>query len=265
MPNSTRQVKFDIESEDRTELPRMRQANDPGPLVDRDTKFLYLLRKRDQRVSKRVHVLPGGLSPSHRLPPHTPLCLRCAHPRQRMPVASEPNPLTGSLWIPVRDGDPRAFALFRRHYSARRYRDGRAYRLFAGPGQKLVLLTQRADAPFVWRLFRETGQAAPLGVNCAVFRNESATLSSALILDAERWAADRWPSIPTLYTYVNPARVRSPNPGYCFKRAGWTAIARTARGLLILEKPIGHSERANLAGIDAHRRHTKSSHSGSRS
>ena len=144
-------------------------------------------------------------------------------------------------WLPIRDGDERATALYRRHYSAHRYRDGRLSDtsngnrwLIAGPGQKMLLMTVGCDALFVWRKFiDDSGQA---GVNCAVFRNESNVLSSVLIAEAEGWAWQRWPG-ERLYTYVNSLAVQSSNPGYCFKIAGWRSCGRTkARNLLILEK-----------------------------
>lgn len=69
-------------------------------------------------------------------------------------------------WLPVKDGDARAFALFRRHYSYREYADGRRAnlcnrnrQLFVGPGGKLVLMTVDCDALFVWRKFIDKGQA----------------------------------------------------------------------------------------------------------
>lgn len=145
------------------------------------------------------------------------------------------------VWLPARDCDPRAYALFSRHYSAQPYADGRRRDpsnptrfSFVGPGEKMVLLTADCRALFVWRKFiSRDGQT---GVNCAVFRNEGDRLSSELILEAERLAWRRWPG-ERLYTYVNPRKVASRNPGYCFKMAGWRACGRTAsRGLLILEK-----------------------------
>lgn len=148
---------------------------------------------------------------------------------------------TGSLWLPVRDGDPRATALYRRHYSFKRYADGRLSDprngnrwLIAGPGQKLLLMTTGCDALFVWRKFIDaSGQT---GVNCAVFRNESEYLSSTLILEAEYWGWQRWPG-SRLYTYVNARKIQSVNPGYCFKQAGWHACGFTAsQKLVILEK-----------------------------
>jgi hypothetical protein len=144
--------------------------------------------------------------------------------------------MTGTrFWRQSRDGDPVGLAIYRRHYSRYVYRDGRDPALFVGPGQKTVLISHDDDALFVWRKFIDaSGQQ---GVNCAVFRNESENVASEMILDAETWAAERWPG-QRLYTYVNPARVRSVNPGYCFKRAGWRTAGQTRgrKPLLVLDK-----------------------------
>lgn len=143
--------------------------------------------------------------------------------------------LLDGLWFGIKDGDPRGRWMLNRHYSGRHYKDGRRPRLFVGPGEKLVLMTADGRALFVWRKFRDdSGQE---GVNCAVFRNEGPHLSSELILEAEElaWGPNFWPG-ERLYTYVNPKSIRSTNPGYCFKRAGWTVCGRTKGGLVILEK-----------------------------
>jgi hypothetical protein len=136
-----------------------------------------------------------------------------------------------SPWHAVKDGDAAGLELYLRHYSSRRYRDGRVRKLFCGPGEKMVLLTDRLDALFVWRKFRDDG--GEQGVNCAVFRNESSFLSSDLIKEAVRLARRRWPG-ERLYTYVNPKKIRSPNPGCCFKMAGWRVCGRSKGGLVIL-------------------------------
>ncbi|MDQ3802518.1 MAG: hypothetical protein M3416_01485 [Acidobacteriota bacterium] len=108
------------------------------------------------------------------------------------------------------------------------------------------MLTPEADALFVWRKFiSDDGQE---GVNCAVFRNEGDRLSSDLILEAERWAWAKWPG-ERLYTYVNPRKVRSANPGYCFLKAGWRKSGESKKGLLIFEKlfAVGARRRAATA------------------
>jgi hypothetical protein len=107
----------------------------------------------------------------------------------------------------------------------------------------MVLLTQQADALFVWRKFID--RSGQRGVNCAVFRNESPHLSSELILEAEELAWNRWPG-ERLYTYVNPLGITSANPGYCFKRAGWGWCGLTKKKkLVILEKlPLAREKAA---------------------
>lgn len=143
------------------------------------------------------------------------------------------SPFMEGFWIGVKDGDKRALALYERHYSAHQYKDGRKRTIFVGPGQKMVLLTLNCDALFVWRKFISgDGQQ---GINCAVFRNESPILSSALILEAMQLAWQRWPD-ERLYTYVSREKVRSSNPGHCFKKAGWKVCGETkVNKLLILE------------------------------
>jgi len=139
-------------------------------------------------------------------------------------------------WHGVKDGNKTDLELYNRHYSAYQYADGRERKLFVGPGEKTVLLTEKEDALFVWRKFLDaSGQK---GINCAVFRNESAVLSSVLIAEAMRIALRRWPG-ERLYTYVNPQKIKSINPGCCFKAAGWKTCGLTKGGLIIL-----HYERA---------------------
>jgi hypothetical protein len=106
---------------------------------------------------------------------------------------------------------------------------------FCGPGEKMVLLNENGTALFVWRCFQSgDGQN---GINCSVFRNENAAvLSSDLILDAEFAAWTRW-SPQRLFTYVNPRKVKSSNPGFCFLAAGWCRAGLTKwNRLRILKK-----------------------------
>lgn len=141
---------------------------------------------------------------------------------------------TQRLWVESTDGDRDAFLLFKRHYTFRDSKKPRRNTQFVGPGYKMVLVTPNLDALFVWRKF--ISQSGELGVNCAVFRNESKQQSSTLILDAEQIAWARWPGA-RLYTYVNAKKIKSPNPGFCFKKAGWTVCGTTKkRSLVILEK-----------------------------
>lgn len=146
-------------------------------------------------------------------------------------MTEQPFLIGGSPWIAVRDGNATASAIYDRHYS--RNPASRGDPRCAGPGEKMVLLTPCARALFVWRKFISKDQQD--GVNCAIFRNEGAGLSSQLILDAMQLAWQRWPA-ERFYTYVNPRRVRSKNPGCCFKKAGWRVCGITkTRKLLVLE------------------------------
>jgi len=142
------------------------------------------------------------------------------------------------LWWITKDGDEKCLELFQRHYSKYHYRDGRQPKLFCGPGEKLVLRTWEGDAFFVWRKFKDdSGQQ---GINCAIFRNESKYKSSDLIRQADAIADFCWPS-ERHYTYVNASKIKSVNPGYCFKAAGWRQCGRTkVRKLIILER-VNHT------------------------
>ncbi len=141
--------------------------------------------------------------------------------------------IDGGVWLPVKDGDPRALGMYRRHYSRKRYRNGRRSQMFVGPGEKMVLLTPQADAVFVWKLerFRKDGQT---GINCSIFRNEGSRLSSDLIREADKIAWNRWPDEARHFTYIGDAHIKSVNPGYCFKKADWQSSGRNKDGRLTL-------------------------------
>jgi len=151
-----------------------------------------------------------------------------------------------ATWVPVLDGDAVAVTMYERHYSAARglaRRRARGTTLFLGPGQKLVLMTPCRRALFAWRRerYRRDGQ---IGVECAIFRNEGAGLSSELISSADLIADRRWPGVRH-FTFVDPAetarrRSRGGAPGQCFIHAGWRQCGETAsRGLKILERLAG--------------------------
>jgi len=140
---------------------------------------------------------------------------------------------TEPLWWLTKDGDRDCLDLYERHYSCYQYADGRARKLFVGPGEKVVLRTAAADAMFVWRKFiDDSGQD---GINCAVFRNESDRRSSVLIWQADAIADCLWPD-SRHYTYVRAEAVKSTNPGFCFIAAGWKRCGRTKGGLIVLER-----------------------------
>lgn len=149
-------------------------------------------------------------------------------------IREQPFLLASGPWVQVWDGNATAAALYDRHYSRNLGSVGDPR--IAGPGSKMVLLTPCARGVFVWRRFKSKDPTAgPDDINCAIFRNEGAGLASDLIRSAMDLAWEKW-GLHRLYTYVNPKRVLSTNPGYCFLRAGWRKCGVTkTRKLLILE------------------------------
>lgn len=137
------------------------------------------------------------------------------------------------FWTKARDGDRDGLALYERHYSCKP--EPRKVAQFVGPGKKLVLISPWDDALFVWRRFKYSKCRFHGGVNCAVFRNESSALSSDMIREADAIAWERWPG-ERHYTYVDPRRVKSRNPGWCFQCAGWRRCGETKTGMLVFER-----------------------------
>ena len=138
-------------------------------------------------------------------------------------------------WYLTKDGDASCLALYERHYSCRRYADGRKRTQFVGPGECIVLRTGDADAAWVWRKYIDDTEPKQEGVECSFFRNEGPILSSDLVRQADAIADHVWPS-ERHYTKVDPRKIRSRNPGYCFVAAGWRKCGMTKGGLIILEK-----------------------------
>jgi hypothetical protein len=140
-------------------------------------------------------------------------------------------PLTNQLVV-TSHWDPECARLADRHYSRRT--PGAAQ--FTYSGRKMVLRDTEGLIVFVWMFpdpaLRMDGQT---GYNNSLFRNESDRVSSQIVLEAEALAVARW-GPNRGYTYIDPGKVASVNPGYCFKCAGWRFVKRTAGGKHLLEK-----------------------------
>jgi hypothetical protein len=124
-------------------------------------------------------------------------------------------------WQVRSKADPAALALFDRHYS--RQKPGRGE--VGPPGRKLVLVSPCERA--LWCTHWPYAKLAMDGLDvyrCTVFRNEGAGLASELIIDAMAVTLDLWGAPPRdgWATWVDTRKVPGSNPGYCFKRAGWT-------------------------------------------
>ena len=119
-----------------------------------------------------------------------------------------------------------------RHYSRRTV----GARQFCYSGRKLVLRNAEGTILWVWMYpdpqYRMDMQ---MGYNCAIFRNESKRLSSEIILEAERFAIEKW-GPNRMYTFIDPRKIKSKNPGYCYKIAGWKYEGLSKSGKHILTK-----------------------------
>lgn len=154
-----------------------------------------------------------------------------------------PEPARDS-WTVSHKYDPQGAALADRHCSRRKVGSPQ----FMPPGQTLVLV--RPGAVFGWwRPHPLSGLQAMNGLDgwtCTIFRNESSELSSLLVLQAERALSESGAGCGPdgMLTYVFDRKIKSVNPGYCFKRAGWHVRGRSARGdKTLLTKPFA------LAGV----------------
>lgn len=124
-------------------------------------------------------------------------------------------------WTRVSRYDERANELADRHYSRRKP----GSKQIGPPGRKLVFITD--DGLALWLSHWPYGHVAWDRLDafrCSIFRNEGAGLSSELIRAAMDATEAVWGTPPAdgWVTWVDTRFVRSSNPGYCFKRAGWT-------------------------------------------
>jgi hypothetical protein len=133
-------------------------------------------------------------------------------------------------WQRVTKFDERACKLADRHYSRRKI----GSRQFMPPGQTVILLSNDETAVFGWwRPHPDSGIKAWNkldGWTCTIFRNEGVARSSELIMQAEMFLLSLGVSVGAdgLLTYVWDEKIKGENPGYCFKKAGWKTIGRSA-------------------------------------
>lgn len=161
-------------------------------------------------------------------------------------------------WKLSHRADPSALPLADRHYN--RQKPGTPQ--FVPPGRCLVLLTTDESALWVtsWPFAEYTKHAWAGAWVCSCFRNEGSHLSSELIREAV--AVTRWhygePPALGMVTFVDAGKVRSTNPGYCYKMAGfhftgWTKINKLVALQLLPDEmpdalePIGAQRELGIA------------------
>lgn len=136
-----------------------------------------------------------------------------------------------TTWIITNKGDNDCRQLADKHYS----RQTPGAKQFCRPGKNLVLRTSLCDAIWVtWHGIRDDGIDA---WECTLFRNESKILSSTLIKEAIKITYQQWGTPPKdgIITYISPNKIKSVNPGYCFKCAGWKTFGKSKSGKIRLQ------------------------------
>lgn len=146
-------------------------------------------------------------------------------------------------WWESRRFDPFALALADRHYN--RQKPGTPQ--FVPPGRCLVLLTALHDALWVtsWPAHSQHAWAGAW-VN-TLFRNEGTALSSGLILQAVAVTRWYWGEVPErgMVTFIDAAKIRSTNPGYCYQKAGFRRVGLTKKaGLVVMQMLPGEMPEA---------------------
>jgi hypothetical protein len=151
---------------------------------------------------------------------------------------SAPGPTTASIpeWLPVKTSDWRLRALRDRHYAG-----GVGGATVGQPGKRIAFVTFEGTAGWVshWPKPEFIDHAFGEAFVCTLFRKECDGLASAMIESAMALTEARWGAPPEggWLTFVDPAEVESPNPGYCFKQAGFRPCGFTKdRHLLVLRR-----------------------------
>lgn len=166
--------------------------------------------------------------------------------------------LTPQLWVRLDIEDPRARELADDHYSRRTPgADG-----FVGPGRRFLLgHFEREVLEAIWAVCyaMDPGPGQRYQFRNTIFRNTSATRSSALIIAATDVTYDvfvrRYRALPaepfTSEIDIDATRARRGKdrpPGYCYECAGWTWVrstlalhGRSAKAVYEAPAPAGHA------------------------
>jgi hypothetical protein len=134
-------------------------------------------------------------------------------------------------------GDKRALPLADRHYN--RQKIGAPQ--FVPPGRCAVFLTDDADALWVtsWPLAQFVQHDWAGAMVNSLFRREGGPyLASELIIAATAATRAHWPDLPPLgiVSFVDAGKTRRKrDPGWCYRRAGWTHVGFTKAGLWVFQ------------------------------
>ena len=144
-------------------------------------------------------------------------------------------PQIQARWERTTRADPIAAKIADRHYNRQKI----GARQFVPPGRCIVLRLFNCQALWVtsWPFpeFVRHEWAGAWMNSC--FRNESILLSSDLIVEAVAITRSYWETPPPegIVTFVDPSKIKSSNPGYCYQKAGFTRCGVTKGGLIAFQ------------------------------
>lgn len=160
-------------------------------------------------------------------------------------------------WLRSDRADPRALPLADRHYN--RQKPGTPQ--FVPPGRCLVLLNEDSSALWVTSWPRFVQHTWPGAWVNTLFRKEGEGVASEMIVAAVAHTRAYFGEPPELgmVTFIDPDKVRSSNPGYCYLVAGFEHERWTRKGLRVLRmrpermpepEPIDHPQGVfDLGGV----------------
>lgn len=137
-----------------------------------------------------------------------------------------------SWWNVVHKGTRAAVRTADGHYS--RQKPGTPQ--FTRPGKNIVLLGQ--DERSVWVSWRPAVGGRMDGLECyecVMYSRQSGPPASEQIVEAMKITESIWGPPPRdgWITFIKPSAVKSVNPGYCFKVAGFRPFGTNANGKLL--------------------------------
>lgn len=145
--------------------------------------------------------------------------------------------MSESPWRLSHRADRAALPLADAHYNRQKIGSPQ----FVPPGTCLVMLTEDRTALWVtsWPKAEYVKHAWRGAWVNSLFRNEGNHLSSNLIRHGVAHTRAVWPNVPELgiVTFVDPSKTKDKEvPGWCYRRAGWTDVGRTAGGLWVFQQ-----------------------------
>lgn len=145
----------------------------------------------------------------------------------------------------VKPTEPAILEMVWSHYSyldniKKRPRTEKTSKTWWSNARLVVFSDPERTVVFAWQWpkdgIRRDGQN---GYNNTLFHRSAGCpyLASEIVLVAEQAVVEHWGE-GRAYTYIDADKVRSVNPGYCYKMAGWKQVGISKSGKPLLEKSL---------------------------